>query len=91
MSRETKKPGDPPNRLHKTIPVRFQVVAGALVCVLFGALLGWGVHALWQMEDIPVTSTLKEQMMHRKTRRWSRFSTVWFEETCAALRSPPST
>ena len=32
------------------------------------ALLGWGVHALWQMDDIPVTSTLNEQMMHRKTR-----------------------
>ena len=29
--------------------------------------LAWGVHALWQMEDIPATSTFKEQMMHRKT------------------------
>ncbi len=68
MNMETTNPGDPPNRLHKTTPVRFQVVAGALVCVLFGALLGWGVHALWKMDDIQVTSTLKEQMMHRKTR-----------------------
>ena len=68
MSRETKNPGDRPNRLHKTVPVPFQVVAGALACVLFGVLLGWGIHALWQMDDPPVTSTLREQMMHRKTR-----------------------
>ncbi len=46
----------------------FPLVGGAIFCVLFGAFLAWGVHALWRMDDIPVTSTLKEQMMHRKTR-----------------------
>ena len=28
----------------------------------------WGVRALWQLDDTPVTSTFNEQMMHRKTR-----------------------
>lgn len=66
MSRETKNPGA--NRFPGTTPVHYQMVAGALVCVISGTLLGWGVHALWQMDDAQVTSTLKEQMMHRKTR-----------------------
>ena len=35
MNMETTNSGDRPNRLHKTTPVRFQLVAGALVCVLF--------------------------------------------------------
>ncbi len=37
------------------------------LCALW-RVLGWGVHALWQMDDTQVTGTLKEQMMHRKTR-----------------------
>jgi hypothetical protein len=44
------------------------MITGGLVCVLFGACMAWGVHALWQLDDIPVTSTFNEQMMHRKTR-----------------------
>ena len=46
----------------------FPLIGGASFCVLLGAFVAWGVYALWQMEDIPVTSTFKEQMMHRKTR-----------------------
>ena len=51
-----------------TLTKHFPLVGGAIFCVLFGAFLAWGVHALWQMDDTQVTSTLKEQMMHRKTR-----------------------
>ncbi|MCG8653598.1 MAG: hypothetical protein MI861_27420 [Pirellulales bacterium] len=43
-------------------------MTGAVVCVLLGALMAWGVHGLWQLGDTPVTSTFQEQMMHRKTR-----------------------
>jgi hypothetical protein len=50
------------------LTTHFPLIGGAIFCVLFGAFLGWGVHALWQMEDTPVTSTFNEQMMHRKTR-----------------------
>ena len=44
------------------------LIGGSIFCVLLGAFLAWGVHAMWQMEDIPVTTTFNEQMMHRKTR-----------------------
>lgn len=46
----------------------FRLFAGAIGCMLLGAFMAWGVHALWQMDDIPVTRTFNEQMMHRKTR-----------------------
>jgi hypothetical protein len=46
----------------------FPRIGGAVFCIIFGALLAWAVHGLWQMENIPVTSTFNEQMMHRKTR-----------------------
>ncbi len=60
------------NDQDKTVPEStltkpFPLIAGALICVLVGAFMAWGVHALWQLDDIPVTSTLQEQMMHRKT------------------------
>lgn len=47
---------------------RFQLLMGALICLLSGGLMTLAVIALWKMEAIPVTSTLQEQMMHRKTR-----------------------
>ena len=47
---------------------RYPIIVGALVC----ALLGWGIYALWQLDDIPLTSRLKEQLMHRKTRTMSQ-------------------
>ncbi len=47
---------------------RVWLATGVLVCVLFGTLMGWGIHALWQLDDTPATNTFKEQMMHRKTR-----------------------
>jgi predicted transposase YbfD/YdcC len=46
----------------------FPVIAGALACILIGALMALGVVTLWQLDDIPVTNTFKQQMMHRKTR-----------------------
>ena len=68
MNRETKDSHDKGNRSRNPNPALFRRLAGALVCVLFGSLLGWGVHALWQMEATPGVDSLKEQMMHRKTR-----------------------
>ena len=56
----------PMSRIHFTD--RFWLITGALVCVLFGAFMAWGIRALWQLEDTRGTNTLKEQMMHRKTR-----------------------
>lgn len=47
---------------------RFQLLVGALLCLLSGGLMTLAVVALWRMDKIPATSTLQEQMMHRKTR-----------------------
>ncbi len=47
---------------------RSWLISGAIVCVLFGAFLSWSLHALWQMQDTPATSSVKERMMHKKTR-----------------------
>lgn len=43
------------------------LVAGACSCILFGGFMAWGIHALWRMDDIRITSTLEEQMMRRKS------------------------
>ena len=68
MRSETAKMDDPNQELPRMkLTKHLPVVAGAILCVSFGAFLAWGVHALWRMEDIPATSTFKEQMMHRKT------------------------
>ena len=47
---------------------RFRLIIGAIACVLFGVFIPWCVHALWQLDDTPVTSTFQEQMMHRKSK-----------------------
>ncbi len=47
---------------------RFQLLVGALVCLLSGGLMTMAVIALWKMDEIAITSTVQEQMMHRKTR-----------------------
>jgi hypothetical protein len=52
----------------------FPLIAGALACVLFGAFMVLGVLVLWQLDDTPVTSTVKEQIMHRKTRTMAQIS-----------------
>jgi hypothetical protein len=51
---------------------RFQMFVGALVCALAGGLMTLAVIGLWQMGKIPATSSLEEQMMHRKTRTMER-------------------
>ena len=64
-----KDSNDPDKPLPRTVPTKhIWLIAGALVCVLFGAVMALGVHALWQLDDTPVTSTFNEEMMHRKTR-----------------------
>lgn len=47
---------------------RYWLIIGAMVCVLFGVFIAWGVHALWQLDNAEVTSTFEEQMMHRKSK-----------------------
>jgi len=61
------------NDQHKAFPrnsnsERWWMIAGAIACVLFGAFVTWGVHAMWQLDDTPITSTFKAQMMHRKSK-----------------------
>jgi hypothetical protein len=46
---------------------RLWLIAGAFFCMLFGGFMAWGIHALWQFDDTRITSTFKEQMMHRKS------------------------
>jgi predicted transposase YbfD/YdcC len=47
---------------------RFPVFVGAVACVLFGMFLALGVRAFWGLDPTPGTTTVQEQMMHRKTR-----------------------
>ena len=43
-------------------------IAGATAFTLFGAVLAWGIHALWQMDNEPLRgNSLSSQLMHRKT------------------------
>jgi cytochrome c556 len=62
---DTEHQGNPLARL--TQSESFPRLAGALVCVLIGAMLALGVRTLWTLEDIPATSSFKQQMMHQKT------------------------
>jgi len=70
MNKETNASSDQETGLHEKSPAHMQFAAGALVCVLFGTLMGWSIHALWQMDETHVadTDSFKERMMHRKTR-----------------------
>ena len=70
MSRETMTSSDHENGFHERFPPHIQIAAGAFACVLFGTLMGWAVHALWQMDETQVVGadSFKERMMHRKTR-----------------------
>ncbi len=69
MRGETQNMDDQNKSLLRTMLTKhFPQIGGAVFCVLLGVLMTWGVHALWQMDDTPVTSTFNEQMMHRKTR-----------------------
>lgn len=44
-------------------------IAGATAFMLLGGFLAWGVHALWQVGNEPLSgTTLSSQLMHRKTR-----------------------
>jgi hypothetical protein len=43
------------------------MIAGALACVLAGAVIALGVYSLWQLGSLPVTTTFKKQMMDEKT------------------------
>lgn len=54
-------------------PRRWPLVAGGAACALFGALMALAVISLWQI-TIPVTGTLKGEMMHRKTQAMSRIT-----------------
>ncbi|MEQ9408088.1 MAG: hypothetical protein RIK87_10205 [Fuerstiella sp.] len=70
MNKETIDSSDQESGLHEKFPPHVQIAAGALVCVLFGTLMGWAIHVLWKMDETQVagTDSFKEQMMHRKTR-----------------------
>jgi len=46
----------------------FPLIVGAVTCFFFGAAMALGVYMLWQLDDLQATSSLEEQMMHRKTR-----------------------
>lgn len=54
--------------LSKIRTERSWLMTGSAVCVLFIALAAWGVRALWRVDEMPVDSTFKEQMMHRKSK-----------------------
>jgi hypothetical protein len=57
-----------------TLKRHFPLVAGVLACMFFGAFLALGVYVFWQLDDFRVTRTLKEKMMHRKTRAMAEIS-----------------
>ena len=65
MSREIKNPGATKSSSQNDSSAFPSGRRSTRLCPLC-ALLGWGVHALWQMNDTQVTGTLKEQMMHRR-------------------------
>ncbi len=48
--------------------MRSPQIAIAVACVFFGAVAALGIRALWQLGAMPVSVSLAEEMMHRKTR-----------------------